>query len=191
MYNLVNLSQIIDAGGENSAALLLSTFSSKNHDVQAFIRNNAIDFAVRRIAVTYLVVSDHDDIVGLFTLANKIATFPIEGLSKSQEKRLQRFATLDSTGEYYTSPAILIAQFSKNSNLKQEHSIKGSELMLIALDKIRQVQELIGGKIVWLECESDNENALAFYSSNDIDFKEFSRRESAEGTLYIQMLKWL
>lgn len=191
MYNLINLNQIIDARGESAATLLLSTFSSKNEDVQAFVQKNAVDFAVKKIAVTYLILSEENDMLGMFTLANKNMTIPVAGLSRTQEKRIQRYAVRDNEGDKYTSPAILIAQFSKNSNIERSKSIQGTDHMMIALDKVRQVQNAIGGKLVWLECESDNENAMAFYRSSDIDFREFARRKSSEGTIYVQMLKWL
>lgn len=190
MYNLYNLNHIIEASGEGPAQMVLSTFSSQNSDVNYFVQNNAIDFAKRKIAVTYLLASN-DKVLGIFTLANKNVTIPVDGLSNAQRKRLERFATLDNDKEKYTAPAILIAQFSKNSNMGKSVSIQGVDLMHIALNVVRDIQDAIGGKLVWLECESDNCKALDFYHRDDVGFRDFSKRHSEDGTTYIQMLKWL
>ena len=190
MYNLLNLNRVIEASGESTAKLLLSSFSSHNNDVQHFVQHDAVDFASKRIAVTYVVASD-DEVLGIFTLANKNVTIPAAGLSKTQEKRLKRFATLDNSKEKYAAPAILIAQFSKNATVEKDRSIKGVDLMNIALAVVRRIQDAVGGKLVWLECESDNQVALNFYCGDEVGFKEFARRDSLEGPTYIQMLKWL
>lgn len=190
MYNLLNLNRVIEASGESTAKLLLSTFSSCNNDVNHFVQYDAVEFALKKVAVTYIVASD-DEVLGIFTLANKNVTIPVAGLSKTQEKRLKRFATMDSDKEKYTAPAILIAQFSKNANVENDRAMKGVELMDIALAVVRRVQDAVGGKLVWLECESDNQVAIDFYSRDEVGFKEFARRESSEGPVYIQMLKWL
>ena len=190
MYNLLNLNHVIEASGESTAKLLLSTFSSRNNDVHHFVQYDAVEFALKKIAVTYVVASD-DEVLGIFTLANKNVTIPVTSLSKTQEKRLKRFATMDNENEKYTAPAILIAQFSKNANVEKDKAMKGSDLMDIALAVVRSIQDAVGGKLVWLECESDNQVALDFYRGDEVGFKEFAKRESLEGPIYIQMLKWL
>jgi len=65
----------------------------------------------------------------------------------------------------------------------------------MACDKVAQVQEMIGGKIVYLECE-DKPYLIQFYESNG--FVNFGQRtldrdetEVLSGKYLIQMLKYL
>ena len=87
-------------------------YSPINLEIENFVRNKAIDFARRKLSVTYLV-NDLDDgaILGFFALTHKAVLIPRANLSKSSLKKLERFARLDrATGEYMAS-AFLIAQF--------------------------------------------------------------------------------
>lgn len=50
--------------------------------------------------------------------------------------------------------------------------ISGSELLQLAIEKVKLVQKEIGGRFVYLECE-DNDKLIQFYESNN--FKVFWR----------------
>jgi len=89
----------------------------------------------------------------------------------------------------------LIAQLSKNYANGHNRLITGDELLRIACNKVAQAQEMIGGKIVYLECE-DKPNLIQFYESNG--FVNFGQRtldrdetEVLSGKYLIQMLKYL
>jgi len=95
----------------------------------------------------------------------------------------------------YTLAAPLIAQLGKNYYNGYNKLISGDELLKMACDKVSESQRIIGGKIVYLECE-DKVKLIEFYSSNG--FVAFGKRkldrdetEVMQGEYLIQMLKYL
>ncbi len=89
----------------------------------------------------------------------------------------------------------MIAQIGKNFTNEYNKLISGDELLKIACDKVANVQSVVGGKIVYLECEDIN-SLKEFYSSNG--FVNFGQRildvddsDRVKGAYLIQMLKYL
>ena len=76
---------------------------------------------------------------------------------------------------------ILIAQLGKNSNLSSQTCISGEKIMNIIFDKILEVQDIIGGKAVFLECVNHSK-VIQFYEKNG--FKKFGERNT-----FHQMIK--
>lgn len=73
--------------------------------------------------------------------------------------------------------------------------ITGDELLELACKEVEKVQAVVGGKIVYLECE-DNEKLKEFYSRNG--FVAFDKRPldadeevDFKGKYLVQMLKYL
>ena len=71
----------------------------------------------------------------------------------------------------------------------------GDELLKLALDKVREMQMIVGGKVVYLECE-DRPCLKDFYSSNG--FVDFGRRQLDSDEVgfgvdqyLVQMLKYM
>ncbi|MCD8106277.1 MAG: hypothetical protein LUF35_15100 [Lachnospiraceae bacterium] len=64
----VNIQDMLTAIGEEAVIALLSAFSCPlNESVEKFVRKEAIDFARRKLSVTYLVLKkDRDDRFVLF-----------------------------------------------------------------------------------------------------------------------------
>ena len=217
-YIGVNLKEMIDQIGEDKTKAILSDFSCPyNPDVEHFIKFTAIEFAKQSIAVTYLIMASYKEnyvLAGYFTLANKTSykenyvlagyftlankTFAIEkdGLpSKSWRRRISKFATFDSTIKRYTLSAPLIGQLGKNYSNSYNTLISGDELLKLALDKVHETQRIIGGKIVYLECE-DKDKLIDFYSQNG--FVNFGKRyldqdekDTLSGDYLVQMLKYM
>ena len=116
-----------------------------NPAIENFIRNRAIDFARRKLSITYLV-NDLEDgqILGYFALTHKAVLVSNSGLSNTSRKKLERYARLDrATGDYMAS-AFLIAQFGKNYGVDNGGRISGKELMDIANDILVNIQRQIG-----------------------------------------------
>ncbi len=68
-FTSVNILDMINAIGEEELQLILSDFSCpKNHEIEEFVRKNAIEFAKRKMSITYLVVDGESRIVGIFTI---------------------------------------------------------------------------------------------------------------------------
>ena len=107
------------------------------------------------------------------------------------------FASYQSTPVFidrYDIPAPLIGQLAKNFSHGYNSLITGDELLKMACDRVRIAQMIIGGKIVYLECE--NKPALIeFYKRNGfIAFSErpLDRDETSlmSGRTMIQMLRY-
>lgn len=86
----------------------------------------------------------------------------------------------------------MIGQLGKNYKYKE--LITGDELLTMAVDMLRHVQSLVGGKFIYLECEN-NEKLIGFYIRNG--FKVFGERsldideQDFSGHVLIQLLKYL
>lgn len=66
-------------------------------------------------------------------------------------------------------------------------------LLKLACNKIKEIQNAIGGRYVFLECE-DNEKLIEFYESNGFECfgkrnLEKDEREKNKGEYLLQMLK--
>ena len=174
----INLQDMIEEIGEDRTKSILSDFScDQNLDVQEFIQRKAVEFSKRGFAKTTLVfwVSDNEDekcLVGYFALSNKKITVKKKEVSKNTYKRIRLFSD-DKEKDSCTIPAILIGQLSKNFKDGNDTLISGAELLQMAIDKVKQVQYMIGGKFVYLECE-DKERLLEFYTTNG--FVSFGKR---------------
>ena len=168
-YNIIRLYDLMAMdGGENFFSSVANSFVSKNTDVELFLREKAVQATKLNTAATYLVTSYENksfDLLGYFTLATKMLTLKQASLSKTDCKIISRFGYFDEDSLSYKLPAILIAQFSRNFNTNSK-SIKGSELMNIALEKIRDILHSTSGKAVFLECEQ-SEKIISFYTSNN------------------------
>lgn len=201
-YIGINLRDILrdEQLGENAAKGILSSFSCPlNPDVEHFLKHTAIEFTKQSIASTYLIMASYKDeyvLVGYFTLANKIFCIGKDGLSSRKWKsRLSKFGQFDKTIERYTISAPLIGQLGKNYTNSYNKLITGDELLKLALDKVKAMQEIVGGKIVYLECE-EKDSLIDFYSRNG--FVNFGTRtldrdetDKLSGDALVQMLKYL
>ena len=188
--NVKNILEMLDKAGEERLQPFLETFfSPMNPAIENFIRNRAIDFARRKLSITYLV-NDLEDgqILGYFALTHKAVLVSNSGLSNTSRKKLERYARLDrATGDYMAS-AFLIAQFGKNYGVENGGRISGKELMDIANDILVNIQRQIGGGIIYLDCE-DNEKLKRFYINEN--FQWFGERFSQEDDQkYLQYMRF-
>lgn len=189
-YEVKNILEMLDSVGEERLKLFLKTFSSPvNPAIENFFRNRAIDFARKKISVTYLV-NDFDDgqILGCFALTHKAVSIPGAGLSSTSRRKLERFARLDRAAGDYMASAFLIAQFGKNFGVDDGRRITGSQLMDIVNDVLVNIQRQIGGGIIYLDCE-DNGKLQQFYINEK--FHKFGERfAEEEQQKYIQYMRF-
>lgn len=195
-----NLSDMITQLGENEVKTILSDFSCPlNQDVENFLKHKAIEFCKQGISSTYIIMASYQKknvLVGYFTLANKIFCIDKDSFpSKNWKRRMAKFAQFDSTIKRYTLSAPLIGQIGKNYSHGYNHLITGDELLKLALEKVKEMQRIVGGKIVYLECE-DKPKLLEFYGENG--FVNFGKREldrdeidTLSGEYLIQMLRYM
>ncbi|MSA01013.1 N-acetyltransferase [Lactonifactor sp. BIOML-A3] len=174
-----NLSDLTDMLGEDDVKSILSSFSCPmNKDVEDFIRNKAIEFSKRGFAKTHLVFWVSDDqtekeLVGYYTVAPKVIKVDKKAVSKSVGKRLRAQGINSHDDNEYIVPAPLIGQLGKNYADGNNCLISGNELLALAVEKVKLVQNEIGGRFVYLECE-EKEKLLEFYQENG--FKIFGKR---------------
>jgi len=108
---------------------------------------------------------------------------------------MSKFGQFDKTIQRYTISAPLIGQLGKNYANGYNKLITGDELLKLALDKVREMQTIVGGKIVYLECEQ-KESLIDFYSRNG--FVNFGLRaldrdetDNLSGESLVQMLRYM
>lgn len=187
-YKTVNLLDLLDVVGEETAKQILSDFSCpKNSEIETFIRRNALDFAKRKMSITYLVFDEESSVSAMFALTHKAIEISNEGLSSTARRKIQRYAQLDSNNNSYMVSAFLIAQFGKNNGVL---ALRGNELMELAFEVLENVQRQVGGGVVYLECE-DKEPLLRFYESDANRFRVFDERYSLTDNIkYKQLVRF-
>ena len=187
-----NIIDVMDYEGEEELELILSEFiCQKNDEIQTFLKDKAIEFAKKKLSITYLVNdSETGDLLGYFTLAHKVLEVPALGLSNTVRRKMSRYSTLDNRNESYMVSAFLLAQFGKNYSVDEERRVSGAELMDCVDEVLKRIQHQIGGAIVYLDCE-DEEKLITFYS-DVAGYKQISERISErDQTKYLQIYKFI
>lgn len=201
-YIGVNLKDMLneDYLGESATKSVLSSFSCPlNPDVEHFLKHTAIEFSKQSISSTYLIMASYKQeyvLCGYFTLANKVFCIDKSSLpNKRWRSRMSRFGQFDKAIDKYTISAPLIGQLGKNYSNGYDKLITGDELLKLALDKVKQMQYIVGGKIVYLECEQ-KDKLIEFYESNgfvNFGLRALDRDETdrLSGESLVQMLKYM
>ena len=179
---IVRLSDLInqftnEEGNVDEPALreILSDFScSMNKDVNNFLHDKAILFNMQGIAKTHLVMA-----------CNKIP--------KRLKSRILKFGQYNPDLDQLTISAPLIGQLGKND--KYSSLIDGNTLLEYACSEVKKVQMIVGGKVVYLECE-EKQKLLDFYGANKfVNFGsrqlEADEKDSLSGIKLIQLLRYL
>ena len=136
-YKQVSLRELIAAEnvGEEGAKRILSSYSCpRNHDVEDFLRNKAIEFSRQSLASTHLVFTSCQGkvvLIGYYSLANKTVIIKPRDLSSRMKKRLKRFADFDPVLKQFYVALPLIGQLGKNFTNGYDKLISGDELLKI------------------------------------------------------------
>lgn len=196
-YMQTNILDMIEYAGEDNCKNILSTFVCPiNPDVEDFISNKAIQFAKQKIAISYLVFVEYKNkkhLAGYYTLANKFICVNNSSLSNSMKRKISKFSQYDPSSDRFMMPMPLIAQLGKNFNKSLPIKIIGSDLLDMALQRVLEIEHLIGGKTVYIECNNEP-NLFKFYST--ANFFEFDKRIRNTNTskdtdnILIQMLRY-
>lgn len=186
---LIVLEKFLEMASEEKVSEVISVFKcEKDPDIENFIKDKAIIYERKAKSRTYLIFDEEAILAGKFRLlayfAIAMQTLKIpEGTSPSQIRRLDGLYTRKGDGLITEIPAFLIGQLGKNDLYTGE--IAGDEIIDYALSVILRAQEIIGGRIVFIECQ-DKLELKEFYSSNG--FKVF--RQDPDDKL-IQMVRLL
>lgn len=201
-YIGINLRDLLndDTIGEDAVKKLLSSFYCPlNPDVERFLHSNAIEFSKQGLASTHLIMASYKNeyvLCGYFALAIKSFCLDKSAIPNANwRRRLNKFARFDNKVQRYIISAPLIGQLGKNFANNYNELITGDELLFLALNKVRELQYIAGGKIVYLECEQ-KESLISFYLRNGfVNFGErnLDRDETSvmSGESLIQMLRYM
>lgn len=188
---IMNILDVLEYDGEEKLNSRLSAFSCPiNMEIDNFLKINALNFAKRKLSITYLIFDENDgQILGYFTLAHKAIEIKNNNLSNTTRRKLSSHARLDSDTNSFTVSAFLLAQIGKNYNVDCGKRIMGSELIGYANDIMTDIQHRIGGGIIYLDCE-DKQLLKNFYIEKN-HYKIFGERFSnSDGIRYLQMIRF-
>lgn len=163
---------------ENVKRLLLSFCTLKTdhaegaEDVGTFLHEKAIQFEKMGIARTYLVMSQYRGesfMAGYFSISNKSFVIPkknFQELPGALQRRLLGSGNKTQQANYEIR-GFLLGQLGKNFSevAKKARSATGTDLLALAYAKIQEAYRLVGGRIMYLECE-DNVKIKDFYAIN-------------------------
>lgn len=175
---------------ENVLRKMLSDYSCPlNLGVEKFLKEQAIEFTKKHQSVTYLVFSNADAmLVGYFSITSKPIEVRKDIFSKTMQRKISRVSEYNQEQQTFHLSAYLIAQFGKNFTDGANNKITGNELMQIAINKMKELQYMLGGMVAFLETEN-NEKLFEFYTKKN-SFREFGVRKanSMQECQLIQML---
>lgn len=194
-FLVLNIREYIKMGeaGENLLSKVFSSFKcKKNIDVESFLKQQSIDFTKKNQSVTYIVISSGgNNIVGYFTITIKPISVDVTGFSNTVKRKIARVSEMNSDDGKFSMSAYLIAQLGKNYDDCITEKISGVNLLSIALDKVKELQYMAGGMVVFLESENE-EKLLDFYEKQNgfkrFDTKKIKKYNENSHTL-IQLLK--
>nr|DAZ16319.1 MAG TPA: hypothetical protein [Caudoviricetes sp.] len=175
-----NLSDLLDQLGEDEVKKILSSFSCPmNADVEKFLKEKAIEFSKRGFSKTHLVYWETEDglereFVGYYTIASKFISIERNAVNSKVARKLREHGIYDEKNNEYTVAAPLIAQLGKNFTNGNNTLISGTDLLHMAMQKIKKIQNEVGGRFAYLECE-DVQKLIDFYETNR--FKRFGKRK--------------
>lgn len=161
----------------------LSSFEcAVDKDIESFLHTKAVQFEQLSKARTYFVVDEiqmctlieNDSksiaeklcgltIYGYFSLALKVLSVP-EQFSNTRRKKIDGLSPRMHGEVIRDFPCYLIGQLARNSIVDKE-SIKGEELLQLALSVIKESMLNVGGRAVMIECRNTMK-LIKFYSSN-------------------------
>ena len=188
-YKIFNLLDLSDSIGEESLQNILCDFSCPlNPEIENYAKRSALDLNKKKISMTYAVIDSNSNIASLFTLTHKAIEVDCNCFSKNMKKKLKRFANPSDFDDSLSLSAFLIAQLGKNYAVGIK-APSGLELMDFAIDILKKAQHLIGGGVVYVECEN-KEKLLEFYQNDENRFYKFGKRFSLKDNIeYTRLLK--
>ena len=87
-YEAVNILDMLNAIGEDAVKNILSDFSCpKNFEIESFVKQNALEFAKRKMSITYLVIDEEGQLAAIFALTHKAVQLTNEGLRSGDARR--------------------------------------------------------------------------------------------------------
>ena len=180
-FDVLNIRRFLESDnpklGEAALREYLSEFSCPlNPEVERFLKEQAIDFAKKHQAVTYLVVSQEDNVIlGYFAITIKPLVVNGEPFSNTVKRKFTRFSEINKDDQTYNMAAYLIAQLGKNFSEDAVGRITGTKLLEAAISQVQAIQYQAGGMVSFVEAEN-KEKVLNFYTN--YGYKRFASRKT-------------
>lgn len=163
-------------------------YCSKDPDVENFLknRNKAILYEQKSKSRTYITFNEEAMNEGTFQLYSyftvAIQSFKIpDVMSQNQIRKLDGLYAKKGNESITEIPVFLIGQLGKNELYPDR--ITGDEIIETALSVIGRAKDLVGGRVVLIEC-NDIPKLVDFYERNDFTV---IRKDPEDGQL--QMIR--
>ena len=92
-YTVVNILDMLEAIGEENLSVILSDFSCPiNKEIENFVWHNAIEFAKKKMSITYFLMDAEGEIAAIFTLTHKAVEIGNADISSTMRRKLSRYA---------------------------------------------------------------------------------------------------
>lgn len=176
---------------EETVKEVISTFyCSKDQDIESFLKseNKAILYERKSKSRTYFVF-DEDGLengsfvlLAYFTIAMQTLKIP-DGMAASQIRKLDGLYAKKGSESITEISSFLIGQLSKNDEYADR--ISGNEVLEYALSIIGKAQEIVGGRVAFIECQ-DKPPLINFYNRNGFNY---FRKDPDDGL--VQMIRLL
>ncbi len=161
-YKIVSLAKLLlQQNGETVFNHTVRDFSCPlNEDVEHFLKHSAVPnqrMGISRTCLVFIQNGDERLLVGYYSLALQVLDLS-HITNKSLRKKITGFKRENKLG----AAVYLIGQLGKNFHHEANHYITGQELFLLAMQKILEARQNVGGRIVVVECKND-EHLKSFY----------------------------
>ena len=152
----VPLSKFINRpDGEDELRAFVKGYSCPlNPDVENFLTHTAINnqrIGISRTNLVYAITDAGRVLVGYYSLALQVLDLD-RITSKSLRKKITGFKRENKLG----AAVYLIGQMGKNFHNGANKLISGQEIFLLAMQDILKAQQIVGGRIVVVECKNDD-----------------------------------
>lgn len=184
--------QMLEEDNELLRKFLSSFLCKKDHDIEMFLHERAVDFERLSKSRTYLICDEEElrektlenvTIYGYISLALKTLYIP-RFLSNRMRKELDGFSAKIHGEQISDIPCYLIGQLGRNSEVSKD-SLSGEELLQYAYDIIESSVQSVGGRYIMIECKNE-EKLIDFYQNHG--FSEITRIAEDDCQM-VQMIK--
>lgn len=153
---------------------LLNTFNCEiNSDLTNFIHVTALDFEIRQIARTFVLVNnDKNEVVGYFTISMK--SLSTNGMSKTSIKKIDGISN-----SRVCIHSFLIGQLGISDDYA-EYKL-GTLLLDDAFSKIEMAHDLVAGRYILVDA-INHKKVLNFYTENGFALLDTNVEESENGS---------
>lgn len=179
-YTILSLSSLIKNNSFEAIQNIINSFNSvQKSDTEIFLKMKAIEMEIRDICRTFVAFSNDGVILGYVTIAIKCFRVPDNNmLSKKTIKRMNIESRVEDG--FKVAQAYLIGQLSRSKDAPKG---LGKELLDVAFDKLGCAKDLVGCRVVRLDCHDE---LISYYANHD-----FNLIKKNEGNTLNQMVAFI